>query len=195
MVNFNDRLPYLCPTIFIGLATPLYTKSCIGSLCSFPMCMHSLCEKHCFFTIDLLSTKDLRTLLSVLHGVTTQWEFIGLALGFDPEDLKIIEQTPTLIPKGPVAYLKEMLHQWLKWCPPNHDRPTISFLCEALRNPIVGNEHLANTLKDQLKAIRGITVLYMLHVYSFFEGFPCISNQHQYLCVSYLILVVSLCIT
>ena len=137
------------------------------------MCMYSPCEKHCFFIVDLLTMKDLRTLLTVLHGATTQWEFIGLALGFDPEDLKIIEQTPTLIPKGPVAYLKEMLHQWLKWCPPNHDRPTISSLCEALRDPNVGNERLADTLKDKLKALRGITVIYpiIIHVVENFRGF------------------------
>jgi hypothetical protein len=104
---------------------------------------------------DHLATKDLHTLLTALHEATTKWELIGLALGFDPEDLKIIEQTPTLIPKGPLAYLQEMLHQWLKWCPPSHNWPTVSFLCEALRSPTVGNECLADTLKDRIKALRG----------------------------------------
>ena len=113
-----------------------------------------------FFIPDHLTTKDLHTLLTALHGATTQWELIGLALGFDPEDLKIIEQMPTLIPKGPVAYLKEMLHQWLKWCPPNHDQPTISSLCKALRSPTVGNKRLADTLRDEIKALRGISVTY-----------------------------------
>ena len=114
--------------------------------------------KHIFLTLDHLTTKDLHILLSALHGSTTQWELIGLALGFDPEDLKIIEQMPMLIPKGPIAYLQEMLHQWLKWCPPKHDWPTVSSLCEVLRSPTVGNEHLADTLKDQIKVLRGITV-------------------------------------
>lgn len=113
---------------------------------------------------DRLTTKDLHTLLTMLHGATTKWELIGLALGFDPEDLKIIEQTPTLIPKGPVAYLREMLHQWLKWCPPNHEWPTVSSLCEALRSPTVGDECLADTLKDQLRPFRGIIYHSDLHV-------------------------------
>ena len=108
---------------------------------------------------DHLTTKDLHTLLTALHEATTKWELIGLALGFNPEDLKIIEQTPTLIPKGPLAYFQEMLHQWLKWCPPNHSRPTVSSLCEALRSPTVGNECLADTLKDQIKALRGTAVI------------------------------------
>ena len=77
----------------------------------------------------------------------TKWELIGIALGFDPEDLKIIEQTPTLIPQGPVAYFKEMLLQWLKWAPSNHNLPTISSLCSALRSPNVGNEKIAKDLK------------------------------------------------
>ena len=97
-------------------------------------------------------------MLTALHGATTQWQLIGLALGFDPEDLKIIEHMPTLIPIGPVAFLKEMLHQWLKWCPPTHRWPTVSSLCEALRSPTVGNERLADTLKDQIKTLRGISV-------------------------------------
>ena len=77
----------------------------------------------------------------------TKWELIGIALGFDPEDLKIIEQTPTLIPQGPVAYFKEMLLQWLKWAPSNHNLPTVSSLCSALRSPNVGNEKIAKDLK------------------------------------------------
>ena len=141
------------------MKSPVCTCLCV-CVC---VCVFSVTKK-CFFIPAHLTTKDLQTLLTVLHGATTQWELIGLALGFDPEDLKIIEQMPTLIPKGPVAYLKEMLHQWLKWCPPNHDRPTISSLCKALRSPTVGNECLANTLKDEIKALRGITVIYTITI-------------------------------
>ena len=119
----------------------------------------SQCEKGVYVLLsDNLTMKDLKALLTALHETTTKWELLGIALGFDPEDLKIIEQTATLIPQGPVAYFKEMLYQWLKWGPPSHKTPTISYLCEALRNPTVGNQRLADSLRDKLKALRGITI-------------------------------------
>ena len=84
--------------------------------------MCTVWEKSLCFTCQILNltAKDLKALLTAQHETTTKWELLGIALGFDPEDLKIIEQTATLISQGPVAYFKEMLYQWLKWGPPSH---------------------------------------------------------------------------
>ena len=104
----------------------------------------------------------------------TKWELIGIALGFDPEDLKIIEQTPTLISQGPVTYFKEMLLQWLKWAPPNHNLPTISSLCSALRSPNVGNEKIAKDLKEAIITQRGITMTTTMIVMAFNHCMCCV---------------------
>lgn len=72
----------------------------------------------------------LHLLITILDEVAAKWKEIGLALGFTPGALDCIEQSPTLIVKGPRAYLQELIRQWLEREP----SPTIEALQDALKD-------------------------------------------------------------
>ena len=97
-------------------------------------------------TGQVLTEIHLSFLLDKLKCAAAEWSMIGLKLGFKYSELKSIENTATLIVRGPVGYLCEMLVQWLKWSPPNHPLPTIEDLVQALRG--VGEEILALNLQE-----------------------------------------------
>ena len=67
-----------------------------------------------------------------------------------------------LIPEGDPGYIRDMLNQWLKWAPPNHEWPTISALATALRN--CEEENLAAKLRANFKQKKG-TYSYMYHAW------------------------------
>ena len=79
-----------------------------------------------------------------MRPATPQWRTIGGPLGFLDSDLNTIQHSPLLIPEGTMGYFREMLSQWLKWAPPNHSRPTLKALSDALHSS--GHECLAVNL-------------------------------------------------
>lgn len=97
-------------------------------------------------TGQVLTERHLSFLLDKLKCAATEWWRIGLELCFQDSELRIIEHTPTLIIRGPIGYLREVLAQWLKWSPPNHPLPTIENLVHALRG--AGEESLALNLEE-----------------------------------------------
>jgi len=98
-----------------------------------------------------LTERHLSFLLDILKSAAVQWWRIGIGLNFKESELKIIENTPTLIPRGPIGYFCEMLMQWLKWSPPNHSLPTIEDLVHALR--VAGEEGLTLNLEEKLESM------------------------------------------
>ena len=59
--------------------------------------------------------------------------------------------------EGDSGYIREMLNQWLKWVPPNHEQPTLTALETALQN--CQQERLAETLRARFMQKKG-TCLY-----------------------------------
>lgn len=85
-------------------------------------------------------------LITILDGVASKWKEIGLALNFSSGDLTCIEQTPTLIVRGPKGYFQELIRQWLEWTPPEHNLPTVTALRDALNSPLVEESVLAGQI-------------------------------------------------
>ena len=86
-----------------------------------------------------------------LHPIACHWRAVGLQLGLLPGELGVIEDTPLLIPGGPVAYLREVLSRWLDRAPP---LPTLSKLCGALRSRAVDQSRIALELEQQYQTWR-----------------------------------------
>jgi len=99
---------------------------------------------------NTLSIRDLADLTSFLNDMASQWQLLGLKLGFSSGNLKNIQNDPLLISQGAIGYLTELLAQWLKWAPPKHSLPTIDSLAAALQG--VKEERLAYEL---LKKVPG----------------------------------------
>ena len=110
-----------------------------------------------YILLDTLTERDLFALLQVLKPATPQWRTLGLALGFLYDQLTTIQQNPMLIPKGDSGYIAEMLNQWLKWAPPNHERPTVTALARALQN--CGQEALAAELRTTFTQKKGMYII------------------------------------
>lgn len=90
--------------------------------------------------------------MSHLNCIVAVWKDLGLQLGLKLEELNAIEAAPLHIHGGPAAFLREVLHKWLKGLPPSHTRPTLSELCEALRSPAVKEHRVADDLEQQYQA-------------------------------------------
>ena len=102
---------------------------------------------------DRLTTEDLYILTSILKAAAPKWQTIGGALGFENDNLTIIQRKPLLIPESDTGYFREMLSQWLKWAPPNHPWPTIEALAFAIQR--IGQEGLAVNLKPMFLQKKG----------------------------------------
>lgn len=100
---------------------------------------------------QVLTERHLKFLLDILKCAAGQWWRIGIGLHFKDCEIKSIENSPTLISRGPVGYLYDMLSQWLKWSPPNHPSPTIENLVHALQ--YAGEESLAFDLEEKLRSM------------------------------------------
>ena len=94
----------------------------------------------------ILTEQDLYGLIDILKAAAPKWREIGGTLGILDSDLNIIQHTPLLTVEGPSGYFREMLSQWLKWAPPNHDWPTVEALTLALQRN--GHEDLAANLRS-----------------------------------------------
>jgi len=107
-----------------------------------------------FILLDTLTDKDLFVLFQILEPATPKWKTIGLALGFLSYQLTVIERKPMLIPEGDSGYIRDMLNQWLKWAPPNHEWPTVTALATALQS--CQQENLAVNLRAKFMQEKGI---------------------------------------
>lgn len=87
-----------------------------------------------------------------LQPIASHWKDLGLQLGLYLEELKTVEATPILIPGGPVAFLREILHKWLNFAPPSNAQPRLTKLCEALRSPSVKQNRVAHDLEQRYQA-------------------------------------------
>ena len=103
-----------------------------------------------------LSKEDLGILLHVCHSAAPRWKDIGIHLGIDPDQLKIISRHPELIVEGIDGYFREMLTLWLKQAPPKHRLPSLESLTKALRKDNVHEERLAWDLKKRFLQERGL---------------------------------------
>jgi len=94
----------------------------------------------------ILTEKDLYGLTDILRAAAPKWREIGGTLGILDSDLSNIHHNLGLLLEGPSGYFREMLSQWLKWAPPNHDWPTVEALTLALQRN--GHEDLAANLRS-----------------------------------------------
>ena len=108
---------------------------------------HSLQIMHCVWseenvqpqqppTIDQrLTESDILHLMEKLAPHAAKWSLLGMALGFTPSELKVMEAKPSLIYNAPTSYLAELLYEWVQWSPKtDHAKyTTLSNLRQALR--------------------------------------------------------------
>ena len=85
----------------------------------------------------VFSIDSLQALLNELWNARSEWYNIGLGLGLSADELKSINQKE----RKPGDCLREVLIEWLK-----KRNPRKSQLIEALRQPCVGYEQLADDL-------------------------------------------------
>ena len=106
---------------------------------------------HVTFLLLFPGPKDLAFLMNHLKPIASHWRALGLQLGMLYGELSTIAATPLLTPVGPVAYLQEVLSQWLDRAPPF---PTLTMLCGALRSCAVDQSRIALELEQQYQTRR-----------------------------------------
>ena len=57
------------------------------------------------------------SLISQLNNCTAKWREIGTHLGFQQEELNIIEARPLLLNTAPKSWLSTLLSEWMEWAP------------------------------------------------------------------------------
>ena len=108
----------------------------------------------CTITVIVLSSPDLDDLaflMNHLQPMASHWRAFGLQLGLSPGDLNTIAATPLFIPRGPPAFLQEVLTRWLNRASPF---PTLTKLCDALRSRAVDQSRIALELEQQYQTRR-----------------------------------------
>ena len=100
--------------------------------------------------------EDLKSLHSELYPVSDKWFSLGVQLQIPPETLKCIEAEHSQMNRR----LLEMLTVWLKRTNPP---PTWNILTEALESPPVGENLLAQQLRDKYcsRTEGGVTLSYL----------------------------------
>ena len=118
---------------------------------------------------QVLTERDIATLLDLIHNFSDKWNEIGLGLGFLPSELKQISSNPSLFMSAPASFLTTLLGQWVQWPTKDHPpKPTVGALCEALCSSLVGLGSLAEQVERELKCSttgKG-NLLCMLYSYS-----------------------------
>ena len=101
---------------------------------------------------QVLTDRDVGTLLNLIHNFSDKWDRIGLGLGFLQPELNQIVNNPLLFMLGaPASFLRELLSQWVQWPTVNHPiQPTLRALCEALRSSLVGLGCLAKEVEREM---------------------------------------------
>ena len=94
-----------------------------------------------------LTESDILHLMEKLAPHAAKWSLLGMALGFTPSELKVMEAKPSLIYNAPTSYLAELLYEWVQWSPKtDHAKyATLSDLRQALRRRLVGLGAVAET--------------------------------------------------
>ena len=94
-----------------------------------------------------LTESDILHLMEKLAPHAAKWSLLGMALGFTPSELKVMEAKPSLIFNAPTSYLAELLYEWVQWSPKtDHAKyATLSDLRQALRRRLVGLGAVAET--------------------------------------------------
>ena len=94
-----------------------------------------------------LTESDILHLMEKLAPHAAKWSLLGMALGFTPSELKVMEAKPSLIFNAPTSYLAELLYEWVQWSPKTvHEKyATLSDLRQALRRRLVGLGAVAET--------------------------------------------------
>ena len=83
--------------------------------------------------------------------VAAKWKYIGLCLCFSEDELGLIDNKHT---KRPLESLQDMLSQWLRWGPPDHEQPAVSALADALKASANDTGHLADELENNFIPLR-----------------------------------------
>ena len=90
----------------------------------------------------------MQPLLRFVGKAAAKWRQIGVALGFQPDVLNVIEEEN----RGkPFNCFTDLLSRWLKWAPPKHKLPTLETLADALREGTVGEERVAYNLEQDFQ--------------------------------------------
>ena len=99
----------------------------------------------------LIEKKHYSSILFQLKNYAADWREIGIHLGFDTSELKIIESRPNLFANAPNSLLSAMLEEWLQWAPGDargsQDFATLESLKKAVDK--VGLGRVAHKLKLQ----------------------------------------------
>lgn len=62
--------------------------------------------------------EDFHQIVEILKGCASRWREIGIALGFKPLELTMIQSNPMLLLQDPPhSYMRHMLSHWLQWAP------------------------------------------------------------------------------
>ena len=105
-------------------------------------------------TEQVLTERDIATLLNLMHNFSDKWNEIGLGLGFIQPELNQIRSDPSLLNSGaPASFLNKLLSQWVQWPTDDHPRkPTLEALCGTLRSSLVGLGSLAKEVEREMKS-------------------------------------------
>ena len=77
-----------------------------------------------------------------LHPVASQWHSLGIQLGFNPEELRIIQQQVFF---DPVNALSRLLEKWLNRSDPPS---TLESIVEVVGGEVIANGQLSKKLQD-----------------------------------------------
>ena len=78
-----------------------------------------------------------------LHPIASQWNPLGIQLGFDPGELRIIRQQ---VASEPVDALNRLLEKWLKRSDPPS---TLEAMVKVVGGKVITNEQLRRELQDE----------------------------------------------
>ena len=86
--------------------------------------------------MQMLTEKDLLSLLQQLTKYADRWRDIGTHLGFLRGELDNIQGTPLLMATAPTSWLRAMLSQWLQWAPGDGRGSTNFATLEGLKDAV-----------------------------------------------------------
>ena len=89
---------------------------------------------------DRLTKSDIKTVRKEVLAAAAKYYDLGIELGLDPDYLD------TLTSKSDEDNLRDLLVRWLSGVDPE---PTWQALCEALRNPAIKHEALAEEIEEK----------------------------------------------
>lgn len=101
---------------------------------------------------EVLTERDLSTLMRVLDPVAYKWDVLCLQLGVPEGDLKNIAANAMRIPGAPKTFLQDAIYTWLQQ---QNDQCTISSLCTALRSDVVDENVWSHEVEVKLKVHKG----------------------------------------